>query len=216
MMSRPVYKAVIFDLDGTLLDTLGDITSAVNMTMSQMGCAHRTRGEVCSFIGNGARMLMVRSLPDGDERVDEALRLFRENYSRCCMDTTCPFPGISELVERLINSGCRVGIVSNKPDVQTNMLAQRFFPGIPAQGESERSPRKPDPTGLLNMIKDFGCEPGEVLYVGDSQVDKQVADNAGTDCALVTWGFRSVQVLAPLGAQYLVDETAQLSQFLFE
>lgn len=209
------YKAVIFDLDGTLLDTLDDITAGVNYAMSELGCPSRSREEVCSFIGNGARMLIARSLPKGDERVDEALAIFRSYYGGHCAVHTRPFPGMTELVEQLRDAGCRLGIVSNKPHAQTAELAEKFFPGVPAVGERENTPRKPDPTGLLCMIASLGCTPDEVLYVGDSPVDREVAGNAGTHCALVTWGFRSASVLEPLGANALVENSAQLSHFIF-
>jgi len=208
------YDAVIFDLDGTLLDTLGDLAASVNHALASFSYAPRTLDEVRSFVGNGVRTLNARSLPGGFDNPDyEAVfAAFQAHYASHCRDTTCPYPHIMELVQALKAKGVKLAIVSNKSDPEVKKLNDEFFEGqfLSAIGERPDVQRKPAPDSLLQTMKDLGCEPARSVYVGDSEVDVMTARNAGVDCIAVTWGFRSPEQLQEAGASVLIDSPMEL------
>lgn len=211
-------KAIIFDLDGTLLNTLGDLRNAANEALRVRGLPLRSAEEVRCFIGNGVRNLMRRCLPEGtaEEEIDAALADFKRYYSAHLRDSTVPYDGIPELLCELRGRGIKVGVLSNKLDSATQTLIRHYFPGQTdaVLGEQSGIPRKPDPTSCRMILRQLGVQPEEVLYVGDSGVDMQTARNAGLTAVGVTWGFRSRTVLLENGAHALVDCPAQILQLL--
>ena len=206
------YKTYLFDMDGTLLDTLDDLTSAVNHTMAQYGYPRRTREEVRQGLGNGAVKLIAALLPEGEDTpdFDAIMRDYKAWYQAHTCVLTRPYPGVPELLERLRQAGCKVAIVSNKPEETTRTLAEKFFPGVPTFGESPATPRKPAPDMVFHALTALGAEKDTAVYVGDSEVDVQTARNAGLPLIAVSWGFRGREALAEAGAATIVDAAAEI------
>ena len=202
--------AILFDLDGTLLDTLGDLHEAVNHVLFQFGYPTRTIAEVCRFVGNGARRLIEQAVPAGEEsRVDEVLEAFQVHYAAHCDILTKPYDGIPEALE-ILAARYPLAVVSNKPDRAVKELAKVYFPGLYARGESTDCPRKPAPDMVLKAKQALGAD--RCVYVGDSDVDILTAKRAGVPCLSVTWGFREEGELRQAGAEYFCHEPAQLPQ----
>ncbi|MCD8357252.1 MAG: HAD-IIIA family hydrolase [Clostridia bacterium] len=211
-------NAVIFDLDGTLLNTLGDLRGAVNYALSLRRLPPRSTDEVRRFVGNGVRNLMRRALPAGteDTEIDAALADFKQYYAEHIRDSTVPYDGIPELLVILRKRGIKIGVLSNKIDSATQELIHHFFRGKVdvVFGEHEDVPRKPDPTSCKIVMEKLGRKPEEVLYVGDSGTDMKTAKNAGLTAVGVTWGFRDQDDLIHNGADYLVDVPIQILAML--
>ena len=203
--------AVLFDLDGTLLDTLDDLTASTNAALSAFSLPPRTREEVRRFVGNGAERLIRLSLPgkETDPPVEEVLKAFREHYNAHCLDRTRPYVGILEALEAL---SMPVAIVSNKPDSAVKPLCSRFFPGIPAFGETADCPRKPAPDMLFRGLAALGAD--RCVYVGDSEVDILTAKNAGVPCLSVLWGFRDKDTLEAAGGTVFCRTPEELPAIL--
>lgn len=211
-------KAVIFDLDGTLLDTLEDLKNAVNYALSSNKMPERTLDEVRQFVGNGVRKLMIRAVPEGDSnpKFEETFRLFKEYYKDHCKDNTGPYEGIMFLMEELKARGIKMGIVSNKFDSAVKELDKEYFEGytLSAIGEMQGVERKPAADTALKAMKELGVEPGECIYVGDSDVDIKTAINAHIPCVSVTWGFRDKEFLIQNGATTIIDSPYELLKYL--
>ena len=211
---------VIFDLDGTLLDTLDDLMDATNHALAQLGYPARTRKEVESFVGNGVAKLMERAVPPGTGHADiaRALDIFKPYYALHSKDKTAPYPGILETLRALRAKGCRLAVVSNKFDAAVKVLAQDYFPGLmdlaAGENEAEGVPKKPDPTMVLQTMTALGSTPARTVYVGDSDVDLQTAKNAGLPCISVTWGFRDRAFLLAHGAQTLINAPMELADIV--
>ena len=206
------YQAILFDMDGTLLDTLTDMQAAVNYILEKYGYPTRTLEEVRRFVGNGAGPLIHRALPQGvdPDREAEILADYRAYYqAHNCVETR-PYPGITALLAALRQQGCQIAIVSNKPHTAACELAERFFPGVPTFGESPETPRKPAPDMVFHALTALGAEKDTAVYVGDSEVDVQTARNAGLPLIAVSWGFRGREALAAAGAETIVDTAAEL------
>ena len=201
---------ILWDLDGTLLDTLEDLTRGVNYAMDKMGYPRWTKGDVCGFVGNGARRLIERAIPEGADP-DAVLAAFHEYYDVHCLDNTGPYPGIVKVLEEL-SGKYPMAIVSNKPHVAVVPLCGKYFPGIHARGESAECPRKPAPDMVLKTMADLGLE--RCVYVGDSEVDVLTAKNAGVPCLSVLWGFRNRQELEAAGADHFCEKTEDLAETL--
>lgn len=197
------FETVIFDLDGTLLDTLDDLMDACNYALRQVGAPERTRAEVRRFVGNGLGLLMERALPNGREnpRYDEALACLQSYYDTHNRIKTAPYSGVSDLVQTLIRRGIAVAVVSNKPDTSVKPLVAEFFPHMfpVAIGERPGVRRKPAPDTVWEALKELGKNRESAVYVGDSEVDLATARNAGIPCISVTWGFRDRDVLDAAG-----------------
>ena len=206
------YNTYLFDMDGTLLDTLADLTAAVNHTLEQYGYPRRTIEQVRKGLGNGAVKLMAAMLPQGEETPGFAdiMRDYRAWYQAHACVETCPYPGVPEMLERLRQRGCKVAIVSNKPHGAACELAERFFPGVPTFGERPETPRKPAPDMVFHALAALGAGKENAVYVGDSEVDVQTARNAGLPVIGVAWGFRGREALAAAGAETIVDTAAEL------
>lgn len=216
------YDTVIFDLDGTLLDTLDDLMNATNYALGQMGCPARSREEVQAFVGNGVAKLMERAVPPGTSPADtaRALDIFKAYYARHSKDRTAPYPGILEMLETLRTRGCKLAVVSNKFDAAVKLLAEDYFPGLMdlAAGENEAGgvPKKPDPAMVLQTITALDSDPARSVYVGDSDVDLETAENAGLPCISVTWGFRSQDFLTVHGARIFARHPGELVDLILE
>lgn len=212
------YRAVVFDLDGTLLYTLEDLWLATNHALAAFGLPARERDEVRGYVGNGYRQLIRLATPEGtpDAVQEEVLATFNAYYLEHCEDHTTPYPGIRELLARLAAEGVAMAVVSNKGDAATKSLMERTFPGTfaAAVGEREGVRRKPAPDTVLEVLSALDLCPQDIVYVGDSEVDVATAANVGCDYIGVTWGYRSVQQLLDAGATRLVDTTAELAEML--
>ena len=207
-------KAVIFDLDGTLLDTLEDLKEAVNAALLSMNMPVCTLEQVRHYVGNGVRRLMQRAVPDGENnpKFEESFAVFKEFYGEHCLDHTKPYPTVLELLKELKERGVKTAIVSNKLDSAVKELDKRFFGGFTttAIGERENVARKPAPDMVNEAVAVLGTERGKTLYVGDSEVDIMTAENAGLSCISVTWGFRSEKFLKKNGAKTLIQTPLDL------
>ncbi len=203
-MPTPV---VIFDLDGTVLDTLSDLHTSINHALSLCGYPERSRSEVRAFVGDGVRRLVERSMPEGCEpsAVDRVYAAFTAYYRDHCHDATAPYPGILELLSRLREGGVRLAVVSNKDDYAVRLLCERYFSGVfdfVLGGMPER-PKKPAPDMLLHAMERLSADRAHAVYVGDSEVDVKTAQNAGLPCISVLWGFRDQAALKAAGATLL-------------
>lgn len=212
------YALVIFDLDGTLLNTLEDLTAAANHTLEQGGYPIRTREEIRRFIGNGVVHMLRRALPaDATEaELQRAVADFRDYYARNVDVHTRPYPGIPELLTALRRAGGATACNSNKPDAAVQALCRRHFDGLLdlAVGEREEVPKKPAPDGARHIMKVLGVPGERTLYVGDGEADLLTARNAGIDCAWVSWGYRKAEELSDLGLFHRFDTAEALSRFI--
>lgn len=206
---------IIFDLDGTLLDTLEDLKDAVNYALAQFDCPGRTAREVCSFVGNGVAKLIERALPGAANDPDpkEVLAVYQTYYNAHCQVKTAPYPGILDVLA-ILGEKHPLAIVSNKPDVAVKSLCRLHFGDIYARGETADCPRKPAPDMVFQTMEKLGLD--SCIYVGDSEVDVQTAKNANVPCVSVTWGFRTQAQLQEAGAEYFCHEAAQLPQIIEE
>ena len=206
---------LLFDLDGTLLDTLGDLHASVNHALVACGYPARSLDEVRRFVGNGVRRLMLRAVPEGtgDEAFDEVFQAFRTHYMAHCLDTTAPYDGIPTVLAELHRRGYRLGIVSNKLQPAVTELHRHFFADTVAVaiGESAGVRRKPAPDTLLVAMERLGATAADTVYVGESDVDSLTARAAGVPCLSVLWGFRSREELLRAGATGLVTVPEELS-----
>lgn len=213
------YRGAIFDLDGTLLNTIADLADSVNEAMSAMSFPVFSQDEIMQMVGNGFRNLITRALPEdhrSEEEIAKGLRLFDEAYSRNYARKTVPYPGIPELIRTLSANGICLAVDSNKRDDYTNNLIRKWFPSISFTGvygerEKEGIPKKPHPAAALALASQMGLAPEEVLFIGDSRPDMETGRNAGMDCAGVTWGFRDAEELIANGAAYLIETPEELS-----
>ncbi len=212
------YKAVIFDLDGTLLDTLDDLADATNAALTYYGYPPRAREEVRLFVGNGVEMLLRRALPAGtpDARVFEALAVFRADYEKRKRNRTRPYPGILELLAALRAHEIAIGVVSNKYDAAVRELCDYYFPALVDISVGERAgvAKKPAPDSLLFALEQLGVGRDESVYVGDSEVDVETARGAGMPCISVLWGLRDREVIARAGATCFASTVEELSALL--
>ena len=203
------YQLAVFDLDGTLLDTLEDLTDSTNYIMRYFGYPERTLAEVRSFVGNGIRKLLERSAPNGTsaEEIDRMFEQFKEHYGAHCADKTRPYDGIMELLDNLKKQGVKLAVVSNKADYAVKALCEQYFPGVfdEAVGERTGIARKPAPDTVNEVLKNLQMEKSQAVYIGDSEVDVQTARNAEMDCIAVEWGFREASVLKEAGAEIIVS-----------
>ncbi len=211
-------KAVIFDLDGTLLDTLEDLTAAVNHVLEAYGYPRRTNQQVRKALGNGLERLLRLSLPDAIEeaKFQRMLGEFRPYYFAHCNEKTGAYPGIPELLGSLQQRGIAMAIVSNKAQPAVTELCRQYFGDYmeTAIGESAAVKRKPAPDTVLKALEILGISKEDAVYVGDSEVDKATADNVGMDCILVSWGFRDRPQLEALKPWNLIDSPKEILNLL--
>ena len=206
---------ILFDLDGTLLDTLEDLLDATNYALRCHGYPERTLPELRRFVGNGAQNQIRLSLPEGadPETVQTVLNTYKPYYTAHCRNKTAPYPGVPEALAYL-KARYPVAIVSNKPDTAVKALCADFFPGIYSLGETPDCPRKPAPDMVYKAMEAIGAD--RCIYVGDSEVDVITANNAGVPCLSVLWGFRDREDMEAVGAVYFCGETARLAEKIEE
>ncbi|MBE6583842.1 MAG: HAD family hydrolase [Ruminococcaceae bacterium] len=211
-------KLVIFDLDGTLLDTLGDLCDAVNFAVESVGRPKRTMGEVRTFIGNGTKKMLQRALGDcfDDGLLGECISKYTEYYSKNYAVRTYVYEGINECLEKLVSNGIECAVVTNKLHDISVDLCDRFFPGKFSRviGDYNGAARKPDPSKTLDVIREVSCD--VAVFVGDSHVDVETAKNAGIPCVALTWGYDSKEALETAGAKIFADDARQLYNRLAE
>lgn len=203
------YKLFIFDLDGTILDTLDDLSDSVNYALSVVGFPARTVDEVRVFVGNGIRKLIERAVPEGtpSEKTDMVFEKFKEYYGKNCANKTRPYKGIREMLLKLKNDGIKIAVLSNKADFAVKILCDKYFNGMfdAAYGAREGVNKKPSPDAVFEILNELGIDKSDAVYVGDSEVDIETANNAGMDMIIVDWGFRERALLEQKGAGVIVS-----------
>ena len=219
-----MFNVYVFDLDGTLLDTLQDLANSVNCALRQHGMPEHSIDDIRRFVGNGVRLLMERAVPDGarNPQFEAAFATFRQYYMQHSLDTTRPYDGIPELIHELKNRGCQMAVVSNKMMAATQELVHHFFPDIPvAIGEHEAAGirKKPAPDTVFEALRQLGIihhpssiihQTSDIVYVGDSDVDIETARNSGLPCISVLWGFRDRDFLLTHGATTFAEHPADI------
>jgi phosphoglycolate phosphatase len=210
--------AVLFDLDGTLADSLADLANATNWALTQLGCATHPLENYRYFVGDGARQLCARALPaDKQNLVDDTLRLMRERYDAHCFDLTKLYAGIPELIASLAERHFRLAVLSNKPDVFTKRMITHYFNPSPfaiVRGQLPNVPLKPDPTAALQIAQELGVPPAQWLYLGDTNTDMQTARGAGMHAVGVLWGFRDREELVESGAEHIMAKPQEVLALL--
>ena len=212
------YQAVLFDMDGTVLDTLDDLCDSINHSLAEFSLPNVSREHVRQCLGNGAAFLVSHSIPTGSSPELEAnvLAFYKPWYDAHCLIKTAPYEGILPMMQSLKEQGLRLAIISNKPDRAVQELSDAFFPGLLelSVGESPSVRRKPAPDTVLKAASQIGLSVDQCVYVGDSEVDLETARNAGMDCISVTWGFRDEAQLIEAGASVLVRTPEELESLL--
>lgn len=205
-----MIKAVVFDLDGTLLNTLDDLKESTNFALRKFNYPERTLEEVRCFVGNGVRKLIERAVPEDCKNIDECLEVFKNNYSENMYNHTQAYNGILKILEELHKDKVKIGVVSNKFDSAVKDLCKKYFGDLvdTAIGQNDDVPKKPAPDGVLKAMKILGSDKNSTIYAGDSDVDVQTAKNAGLKCIGVTWGFRTEDYLK--GADFIVDSPDEI------
>lgn len=213
-------KAVIFDLDGTLLNTLDDLADSTNYALSRFGYPTRTIEEVRQFVGNGVAKLIERAIPEGknNSNFEKCLAIFKENYAQNMYNKTAPYNGIIEMLSNLKSKGIKIAIVSNKFDLAVKELCKKYFEGFIdfAAGENEAQgiKKKPAPDTVISVLNEFNFAPEDAVYVGDSDVDIMTAKNSKMPCISVTWGFRDEKFLLENGATILINAPSEIYNHL--
>lgn len=201
-------STVIFDLDGTLLYTLEDLTDSTNYALAQFGYPKRTVAEVRTFVGNGVALLIERAIPDGSNNPNckECLEIFKKHYSENMYNKTKPYDGVMSMLKSLKNKNYKVAVVSNKFDSAVKELCNKYFADLVdvSVGQREHIAKKPAPDAVFEVINELNVKKEECIYVGDSEVDIQTANNAGMDCISVVWGYKDIDFLYSNGATILI------------
>ena len=213
-------KAVIFDLDGTLLNTLDDLADSTNYALSRFGYPTRTIEEVRQFVGNGVAKLIERAIPEGknNPNFEKCLAIFKENYAQNMYNKTAPYNGIIEMLSNLKSKGIKIAVVSNKFDFAVKEFCKKYFEGFIdfAAGENEAQgiKKKPAPDTVISVLNEFNFASEDAVYVGDSDVDIMTAKNSKMPCISVTWGFRDEKFLLENGATILINAPSEIYNHL--
>lgn len=208
-----MIKGVLFDLDGTLTNTLADISTAMNRALTLYGLPTWEEKEYCYLVGNGAKILAQRAVRERQELAEAVQMAYQAYYEVHNLVKTRPYDGMPELLRALAKRGLKLAVLSNKPDADTKHVIAHYFADIPwavVRGQVEGVPVKPDPAGALAVAAEMGVDPAEILYLGDTKVDMQTAVSAGMQPVGVLWGFRTRQELLENGAKWLIDYPMQL------
>jgi len=213
-----ICNTIIFDLDGTLLNTLDDLKDSVNYALNVANYPARTIDDIRNFVGNGVKVLIDRAVPTGTSPEDSSkcLETFRKYYVNNMQNKTCPYDGIYDLLKCLYERGYKLAIVSNKNDAAVKALSKEYFGEFiqVAIGESPEVAKKPAPDSVYHALSDLGSMKEQAIYVGDSDIDVHTAHNAGLICVSVTWGFRDRDVLEAEGADVIIDKPEALLDYL--
>ena len=209
---------MIFDLDGTLLDTRGDIAASLNMTLERYGIRTLPEDVIGSYVGNGAAKLVERSIA-GTGREDSLAQItdfYRQCYQENCLGVTRPFEGIAEMLSKLRSNGIRIAVNTNKPQRTSERVISALLPGLidHIQGQTAGIPVKPDPAGVFRCMEIYNADPRECCYVGDSEVDIMTGRNAGIDIISVDWGFKTREFLAEKNAPVICSDASYLTELL--
>lgn len=215
------YKLAIFDLDGTVLNTIGGLTHALNAALKMNGIPEKTRDEVQAMIGNGTRKLIKRALsqdPDGDIKFEKVFADYNSFYVENCSYDTYPYEGIVDMLRALNDAGVMCAVVTNKPDIPAKKLINENFNNliIETHGNVPEVPVKPDPTFVLKTMENLGYKPEDTVYIGDSDVDIVTGTNAGIDVISVDWGFRSRDFLIDNGGRIIVHSPLELAELILQ
>ncbi len=214
------YELVVFDMDGTILDTLDDLYTSINFALKNNSLPARSKEEIRKFLGNGLMHLAISSVPAGTEQkeVDNVCADFSAHYKKHCADKTKPYEGILALLAALRAANIRTAVVSNKPDFGVQELVNRYFHGLfdYAVGERAGIRRKPAPDTVNSVMKHLHIGAENTIYVGDSEVDLQTTKNSGISCCIVSWGFRDKSYLAACGAEEIVSDIEELRAKLLQ
>ena len=216
-----MIKGLIFDLDGTLLYTLPDLTKAINQTMDELHLKHQTMDDVRNKIGSGFKVLLSKCVPETytDEEINKAVELYSHNYGLCYMEETKVYAGINELVNWCITNNLKLGVNSNKKDTYTKDLIKLHFPKIDQRyvyGKREGYPIKPNPSNNLEILKEMNLNNNEVLYIGDSGVDIKTGRNTNLKVIAVTWGYRDKELLEKENPDYLINKPKEIIKIIKE
>ncbi|MBC5683803.1 HAD-IA family hydrolase [Mediterraneibacter sp. NSJ-151] len=216
-----MYKACIFDLDGTLTNTLDSLVYSTNETLKEMKLPQISEEQCRLFVGNGARVQMEKALgSSGSEnldRIEEAMQIYGRIFDANCTYHVVPYEGITEMLESMKNRGLKLAVLSNKPHKQAVHVVETIFGKETfqwIQGQIDTVPRKPDPTAVLQIAEKLGATPEETLYIGDSEVDVATGKNAQMHTVGVTWGFRGKEVLEDAGAELIVDSPEEIMNMI--
>ncbi|MBQ7726712.1 MAG: HAD-IA family hydrolase [Clostridia bacterium] len=208
------YRFAVFDMDGTILDTLTDLKNSLNNALQKNGLPARTQSEVRSFVGNGIRLLVQRGVPDGTPKTvtDRVFEDMNAHYALHCADTTAAYPGVKEALLVLRRHGLLTAVVSNKTDYAVQALCPQYFDGLfdATAGVQEGVRKKPYPDMVEAVMQRFCVPPEQTVYIGDSEVDLKTAENAGIDCLSVDWGFRTREQLLAAGAKEIFSDPAEV------
>ncbi len=211
-------NTIIFDLDGTLLYTIEDLTDSTNYALEQFGYPKRTIKEITSFVGNGVSLLIERAIPNGknNPHFKECLEIFKTHYSKNMYNKTKPFDGIIEVLQTLKNNGYKLAVVSNKFDSAVKELCKKYFDGliISAVGQSDNIKQKPSPDSVHQVMNELNVTQEECVFVGDSEVDIQTAQNTGIPCISVSWGYKDIDFLYNNGAEVIIYTPDELLELL--
>lgn len=214
------YKAVIWDLDGTLLNTLEDLMNSVNYGLSAHGMPHITLEQTRRYVGNGVAKLVERAVPHGTDKetTEDVLKDFKTHYSVHSMDKTKPYKGMVELMTKLKNDGYSMAIVSNKLKEAVEELAEIYFPGLVdvAMGDTPDIPKKPEPDMIFKALELLNVGKDEAVFIGDSEVDVATGINSGMDMITVLWGFRDMEELKKAGAEVFAKNAVELEKILYK
>lgn len=215
-----MYQTVIFDLDGTLLDTIGDLAGAANWVCRENGWPEHTEREIMAMVGHGIPNLISQFSPEGFRSAEEVavtLPKFSAYYGAHNMERTRPYDGIPALLEKLKEAGVRLAVFSNKADDFSQVIVEHYFPGVfdVIRGKVEGLPVKPDPAGTRLLLEALGANPETTLFVGDSNVDIRTGHNVGMTACGVSWGFRARETLVAAGAEFIADTVDQLETVIF-
>jgi len=214
------YKLAVFDMDGTILDTLSDLHLSVNHILKEAGYPERTLDEVRRFVGNGIHKLIERAVPEGtsEEKIDALFQNMLVYYNDHCTEHTAPYEGIPELIQELKSHGIKVAVVSNKANTAVQTLCQQYFPGLfqAAVGEKPDVRRKPAPDSVNAVLKELDVQREDAVYIGDSDVDVMTAKNAQMDCIGVDWGFRGEAFLRSYGCDNVVFQPKEIGEQLLQ
>lgn len=212
------YKLAIFDMDGTILNTLEDLADSMNYALVQHDMPQRTIDEVRRFVGNGIRKLVERAVPTGTEaaQVDEVFETFTAYYKEHCAIKTRPYEGIPEVLKQLRAMGVKTAVVSNKADFAVQSLCEDYFPGLFdfAVGDKEGQRRKPAPDSVNAVLDKFGMDKSQAVYIGDSDVDYETSQNADMDVIMVGWGFRDEEFILSKGAEFVIHTPDEIVEYI--
>lgn len=213
-------KIIIFDLDGTLLNTLDDLADSTNIVMKAFGYPQHSKEDIRNFVGNGVAKLIERAIPNGKENknYNKCLDMFKEIYPKNMYNKTAPYQGITDMLKNLKEKGLIIAVVSNKFDLAVKELCEKYFPNLidfcAGENEKEGIRKKPAPDTVLKVLEQYNLKNNDAIYVGDSEVDIQTAQNSDMPCISVSWGFKDREFLTNNGAEIIINTPTEITDIL--